>query len=89
MTLENYTKEMIDENSFIDMSHMYLKEKGKEANFYDIIDRFKEIGGYSDKQIEARPAILYGFEYGWKILKYRRRCVRVLRRLVFHRRHFR
>ncbi|WP_020007263.1 DNA-directed RNA polymerase subunit delta [Salinicoccus albus] len=59
MRLDDYSKEMMDENSFIDMAHMYLVDKGKEANLYDIIDKFKEIGGYSNDEIEERVLQFY------------------------------
>ncbi|MCG1009878.1 DNA-directed RNA polymerase subunit delta [Salinicoccus sp. ID82-1] len=59
MRLDKYTKEMMDENSFIDMSYIYLQDKGKEANLYDIIDKFKGIAGYSDDEIENRILQFY------------------------------
>lgn len=59
MQLEDYSKEMMDENSFIDMSHNYLQQQGKEKNLYDIIDKFKEVGGYKDAQIENRVLQFY------------------------------
>ncbi len=59
MRLDEYSKEMMDENSFIEMSYMYLQDAGKEANLYDIIDKFKEIGGYSDEEIENRVLQFY------------------------------
>lgn len=59
MRLDSYTKEMMDENSFIDMSYIYLQDKGKEADLYDIIDKFKEVGGYSDNEIEQRILQFY------------------------------
>lgn len=59
MRLDDYTKEMMDENSFIDMSYIYLQEKGDEANLYDIIDKFKEVGNYSDEEIEQRVLQFY------------------------------
>lgn len=59
MLLDDYSKEMMNENSFIDMSHIYLKEQGKEKNLYDIIDKFKEVGGYKDSEIENRVLQFY------------------------------
>ncbi len=59
MRLDDYSKEMMDENSFIDMSHIYLQEQGKEKNLYDIIDKFKEVGGYKDSEIEDRVLQFY------------------------------
>lgn len=59
MRLDSYTKEMMDENAFIDMSHIYLEDLGKETDLYDIIDKFKEIGGYSDDEIESRILQFY------------------------------
>mgnify|MGYP003298367799 CR=1 FL=1 len=32
MRLNNYTKEMIDENSFIEMSHIYLEDKKDDVS---------------------------------------------------------
>ena len=51
MRLDNYTKEMMDENSFIDMSFIYLEDKGKDADLYEIIDKFKEAGDYKEEEI--------------------------------------
>lgn len=59
MKLDDYSKEMIDESSFIDMSHIYLEEIGKETHLYDIVDKFKEIGGYTEKEIENRILQFY------------------------------
>lgn len=59
MRLDDYSKEMMDENSFIDMSHIYLQEQGKEKNLYDIIDKFKKVGGYTDDEIENRVLQFY------------------------------
>ncbi len=59
MRLDEYTKEMMDENSFIDMSHIYLEDEGREKNLYDIIDKFKQVGGYTDEEIENRILQFY------------------------------
>ncbi len=59
MRIDNYSKEMMDENSFIDMSYIYLEDKGKDTDLYDIIDKFKEVGGYSDDEIEKRVLQFY------------------------------
>lgn len=59
MRLDSYTKEMMDENSFIDMSYIYLQDRGEETDLYDIIDKFKEVGGYSDSEIEQRILQFY------------------------------
>lgn len=59
MKIDSYTKEMMDESSFIDMSYIYLQEVGKDTNLYDIIDKFKEIGGYNDDEIENRILQFY------------------------------
>lgn len=59
MKLDDFTKEMIDENSFIDMSHIYLEEVGKVTHLYDIVDKFKDIGGYTEKEIENRILQFY------------------------------
>lgn len=59
MRLDEYTKEMMDENSFIDMSHIYLEDEGREKNLYDIIDKFKKVGGYTDEEIENRILQFY------------------------------
>ncbi|WP_411842656.1 DNA-directed RNA polymerase subunit delta [Salinicoccus sp. HZC-1] len=59
MLLDDYSKEMMNENSFIDMAYIYLQEQGKEKNLYDIVDKFKEIGGYKDKEIENRVLQFY------------------------------
>ncbi|GAA3715687.1 DNA-directed RNA polymerase subunit delta [Salinicoccus jeotgali] len=59
MRLDDYSKQMLDENSFIEMAHIYLEDVGKEVNLYDIVDKFKELGGYSDKEIENRIVQFY------------------------------
>src|SRR5699024_5314869 len=59
MRLDNYTKEMMDENSFIDMSFIYLEDKGKDADLYEIIDKFKEAGNYEEEEIENRILHFY------------------------------
>lgn len=59
MRLDSYTKEMMDENSFIDMSYIYLQDKGKETDLYEIIDKFKETGSYKDSEIEQRVLQFY------------------------------
>lgn len=59
MRLDSYTKEMMDEYSFIDMSHIYLEDKGKETNLYEMTDKFKEIGNYTEGEIENRVLQFY------------------------------
>lgn len=59
MRIDSYSKEMMDENSFIDMSYIYLQDKGEDTDLYDIIDKFKEVGGYSDEEIENRILQFY------------------------------
>lgn len=59
MRLDSYTKEMMDENSFIDMSYIYLQDKGKETDLYEIIDKFKAVGEYNDSEIEQRVLQFY------------------------------
>ena len=59
MRIDKYTKEMMDENSFIDMSFIYLEDKGKDADLYEIIDKFKEVGNYKEEEIENRILQFY------------------------------
>lgn len=59
MRIDNYSKEMMDENSFIDMSFIYLEDKGKDADLYEIIDKFKDVGDYKEDQIENRILQFY------------------------------
>lgn len=59
MRLDSYTKEMMDENSFIDMSHIYLEDKGKETNLYEMVDKFKDVGNYTESEIENRILQFY------------------------------
>ena len=59
MRIDNYSKEMMDENSFIDMSFIYLEDKEKDADLYEIIDKFKEVGKYKEKEIEKRILQFY------------------------------
>ena len=37
MKIKDYTKEMVDEKSFIDMAYTLLNEKGDTMNLYDIM----------------------------------------------------
>lgn len=59
MRIDKYSKEMMDENSFIDMSFIYLEDKGKDADLYEIIDKFKEVGKYKEEKIENRILQFY------------------------------
>jgi DNA-directed RNA polymerase subunit delta len=59
MRIQDYTKEMVDEKSFIDMAYTLLHEKGDTMNLYDIIDEFKAIGHYEDHEIEDRIVQFY------------------------------
>ena len=59
MKIQDYTKEMVDEKSFIDMAYTLLHEKGDTMNLYDIIDEFKAIGPYNDDEIEDRIVQFY------------------------------
>ncbi|WP_462421616.1 DNA-directed RNA polymerase subunit delta [Salinicoccus sp. Marseille-QA3877] len=59
MRIDKYSKEMMDENSFIDMSFIYLEDKGKDADLYEIIDKFKEVGNYKEEEIENRILQFY------------------------------
>lgn len=59
MRLDSYTKEMMDENSFIDMSHIYLEDKGEDTNLYEMVDKFKEVGNYTESEIEDRILQFY------------------------------
>lgn len=59
MRLNSYTKEMMDENSFIDMGHIYLEDKEKETNLYEMVDKFKDIGNYTEGEIEDRILQFY------------------------------
>lgn len=54
---------MMDEYSFIDMSHIYLEDKGKETNLYEMTDKIKEIGNYTEGEIENVFTILYGLKH--------------------------
>ncbi|MDK6863875.1 MULTISPECIES: DNA-directed RNA polymerase subunit delta [Nosocomiicoccus] len=59
MRLDEFTKEMIDEQAFIDMAYIYLDDLEKETDLYSIIDKFQEIGGYTEKEIENRILQFY------------------------------
>lgn len=59
MRIQDYTKEMVDEKSFIDMAYTLLNEKADTMNLYDIIDEFKELGHYEDQEIEDRIVQFY------------------------------
>ncbi|MCS4487010.1 DNA-directed RNA polymerase subunit delta [Staphylococcus americanisciuri] len=59
MKLQDYTQEMMDEKSFIDMAYTLLSEQNETMNLYDIIDSFKRIGHYEDEDIENRVVQFY------------------------------
>ncbi|PTH32916.1 DNA-directed RNA polymerase subunit delta [Staphylococcus arlettae] len=59
MRIQDYTKEMVDEKSFIDMAYTLLNEKADTMNLYDIIDEFKELGHYEDQEVEDRIVQFY------------------------------
>ena len=59
MKIQDYTKEMIDERSFIDMTYTLLHEKGATMNLYDIIDECRSLGGYDYEEIENRVVQFY------------------------------
>ena len=68
MKIQDYTKEMVDEKSFIDMAYTLLNDKGATMNLYDIIDEFKDLGGYEFEEIENRSSVLYRLKYRWTFL---------------------
>ena len=59
MKIQDYTKEMVDEKSFIDMAYTLLNDKQTTMNLYDIIDEFKSLGGYEYDDIENRIVQFY------------------------------
>ncbi|XXL53090.1 DNA-directed RNA polymerase subunit delta [Mammaliicoccus lentus] len=59
MKLKDFTKEMVDEHSFIEMAYIYLSENSKETNLYYMVDEFKRIGNYKDSEIENRILQFY------------------------------
>ena len=59
MRIQDYTKEMVDEKSFIDMAYTLLNDKQTTMNLYDIIDEFKSLGGYEYDDIENRVVQFY------------------------------
>ena len=59
MKIQDYTKEMVDEKSFIDMAYTLLNDKGATMNLYDIIEEFKDLGGYEFEEIENRVVQFY------------------------------
>ena len=59
MKIQDYTKEMVDEKSFIDMAYTLLNDKQTTMNLYDIIDEFKSLGGYEYEDIENRIVQFY------------------------------
>ncbi|MDG0843963.1 DNA-directed RNA polymerase subunit delta [Staphylococcus equorum] len=59
MRIQDYTKEMVDEKSFIDMAYTLLNEKNSTMNLYDIIDEFKALGHYEDHEVENRIVQFY------------------------------
>ena len=59
MKIQDYTKEMVDEKSFIDMAYTLLNDKQTTMNLYDIIDEFKSLGNYEYDEIENRIVQFY------------------------------
>ncbi|WP_323707204.1 DNA-directed RNA polymerase subunit delta [Mammaliicoccus vitulinus] len=59
MKLKDFSKEMVDEHSFIEMAYILLTENGKETNLYDMVDEFKRLGNYKDSEIENRILQFY------------------------------
>ena len=59
MKIQDYTKEMVDEKSFIDMAYTLLNDKQTTMNLYDIIDEFKALGNYEYDEIENRVVQFY------------------------------
>ncbi|MCJ1655889.1 DNA-directed RNA polymerase subunit delta [Staphylococcus sp. NRL 16/872] len=59
MKIQDYTKEMVDEKSFIDMAYTLLHDKGSTMNLYDIIDEFRSLGDYEYEEIENRVVQFY------------------------------
>ena len=59
MKIQDYTKEMVDEKSFIDMAYTLLHDKGSTMNLDDIIDEFKSLGNYEYDEIENRIVQFY------------------------------
>lgn len=59
MKIQDYTKEMVDEKSFIDMAYTLLHDKGSTMKLYDIIDEFKSLGNYEYDEIENRIVQFY------------------------------
>lgn len=59
MKIQDYTKEMVDEKSFIDMAYTLLNDKQTTMNLYDIFDEFKSLGGYEYEDIENRIVQFY------------------------------
>ncbi|PTE73631.1 DNA-directed RNA polymerase subunit delta [Staphylococcus devriesei] len=59
MKIQDYTKEMVDEKSFIDMAYTLLNDKGTTMNLYDIIDEFRNLGHYEYEEIENRVIQFY------------------------------
>lgn len=59
MKIQDYTKEMVDEKSFIDMAYTLLNDKQTTMNLYDIVDEFKSLGGYEYDDIENRVVQFY------------------------------
>ncbi|PTK63396.1 DNA-directed RNA polymerase subunit delta [Staphylococcus haemolyticus] len=59
MKIQDYTKVMVVDKSFIDMAYTLLNDKGATMNLYDIIDEFKDLGGYEFEEIENRVVQFY------------------------------
>ncbi|WP_256075345.1 DNA-directed RNA polymerase subunit delta, partial [Staphylococcus aureus] len=59
MKIQDYTKQMVDEKSFIDMAYTLLNDKGETMNLYYIIDEFRALGDYEYEEIENRVVQFY------------------------------
>ena len=58
MKIQDYTKQMVDEKSFIDMAYTLLNDKGETMNLYDIIDEFRAWVIMSMRKLKL---VLYNF----------------------------
>ena len=52
MKIQDYTKQMVDEKSFIDMAYTLLNDKGETMNLYDIENRVVQF--YTDLNTDGR-----------------------------------
>ncbi|MEW9500861.1 DNA-directed RNA polymerase subunit delta [Jeotgalibacillus marinus] len=59
MELKNLSKEELREYSFIEITHYLLVERHEAMSFHDMLNEWKKLLGYNDKEMKARMVQFY------------------------------